>query len=477
MGITKTVRAAVLAAIMVGTHATAGNMVMGTNFWNLGWHSKSDCFNNVDNVTGTNPWNPQFLSDIAIHHHLRFMDWDQTNHSSRAQWSQRKPKSSTNQNPVAYEWMIDLCNRMDADMWVTLPHKTVSSATGDNPCDYALRLAILVKTGVDVTGVNLQALGDLQSKSAQDFVNAGGTRTGDPLDANLRVYVEYSNETWNGVFSQSDYCEAQGTAMNLDTDATRAAYKFHGWAALRLFRAFDLVFGEGSPRVVRVYAGWVNQLLTVAMHFMVQADATLNPWGIEADAIALAPYIGHNASNLSELEAEIPNITNKVRTARNAARQKGVQLFAYEGGQHLTTNAATLCRDQAIYSIYRTYLDSMNQYLDAFSHYCHVGDWGSGGAWGSMEFTGQSKSQAHKYRALCDFTEANPPTAVEERPALVPSVMQARQWLPTVLFSLDGRVSGISLGTEAAKNLRRLAPGVYVSDAAGYRLELSREPR
>ncbi len=477
MRIDKAIRVAALAVTMLGTHTVAGNMVMGTNFWNLGWHSSSDCFNDVNNVTGANPWNPQFLSDIGIHHHLRFMDWDHTNGSNRTQWSQRKPKSSQNQNPVAYEWMIDLCNRAGADMWVTLPHKTVSSATGDNPCDYALRLAILVKTGVDMSGVDLNAIGDLQGKTAQDFIDAGGTQTGAPLDTDLRIYVEYSNETWNSRFSQHDYCVAQGGALNLDSDATRAGYKFHGWAALRLFRAFDLVFGEGSPRVVRVYAGWVNQLLTVAMHFMVQADATLNPWGIKADAIALAPYIGHKASNLSELEAEIPNITNKVRTARNAARQKGVQLFAYEGGQHLTTNAATLCRDQAIYGIYRTYLDSMNQYLDAFSHYCHVGKWGSGGAWGSMEYTGQPKSQAHKYRALCDFVEANPPTTVKETRVPAPSMMRLRPRFPGVLFALDGRVSGISLGTEAAKNLRRLAPGVYVSDAGGRALELSREPR
>ena len=26
------------------------------------------------------------------------------------------------QNPVAYEWMIDLCNRTGKDMWITVPH-------------------------------------------------------------------------------------------------------------------------------------------------------------------------------------------------------------------------------------------------------------------------------------------------------------------------------------------------------------------
>ncbi len=443
------------AAVALAAVAASATMSLGTNFWNLGWHSSSDCFSNVNNVTGSNPWNPTFLSEIDMYHSLRFMDWDETNGSTRSTWMERKQKSATQQNPVAYEWMVDLCNRVDADMWVTLPHRIVNRNTGDNPCDYALRLAILVKTGVDMRTVSLSGMSNLSTMTAQNFITAGGVQTGDPLEQQLRVYVEYSNETWNGVFAQSGYCQTEGNAMGLDADGTRAGYKFHGWAAIRLFHAFDLVFGDASPRVVRVFPGWTGQLLMSAMQFQMLEDPVRNPWGTTVDAIATAPYMGHSASDLAGLAAAIPTVTAQVKAARTAANQKGVWLFSYEGGQHLTTNAATVSRDAGIYSVYRAYLDSMNTSFDHFSHYNHVGQWGSGGAWGSMEHTGDGTS-SHKYRALYDFQVANP---VSIRPSPVLSMLpQAAAARNADAYTVLGRKV-----EQGDRLVRRLAPGVYLT--------------
>jgi len=88
----------------------------------------------VKNVAGDDPWNPQFLKDIAVFRSLRFMDWDNTNGSAREKWSERPQKTAARQNPVAYEWMIDLCNRNNPDMWVTIPHRTITRTTADRPC-------------------------------------------------------------------------------------------------------------------------------------------------------------------------------------------------------------------------------------------------------------------------------------------------------------------------------------------------------
>src|SRR2546423_656427 len=140
--------------------ADAHAMELGTNFWNIGWHKPGDCFNDWKNIRGDNPWNPQFLKEISIYRVLRFMDWDITNNSTRRNWGERNTKENPKQNPVSYEWMIDLCNRNHSDLWLTLPHLTVSHATGDQPCDYALRLCILVKTGVDVRQIDLTPMLD-----------------------------------------------------------------------------------------------------------------------------------------------------------------------------------------------------------------------------------------------------------------------------------------------------------------------------
>lgn len=212
----------------------AQGMDLGTNFWNLGWYKAGDCFKDVKNVSGDDPWNPQFLKDIAIFKSLRFMDWDNTNGSAREKWSERPLKSAAKQNPVAYEWMIDLCNRNNSDMWVTIQHRTITRTTADRPCDYALRLCILVKTGVDMKEVDLAPMLDrLAAMTPEQFTAAGGAKMCEPLKPNLCLYVEYSNETWNGMFKQSHYCCEEGTALGLDKNEWTAGFKYHAWAGTR----------------------------------------------------------------------------------------------------------------------------------------------------------------------------------------------------------------------------------------------------
>ena len=66
--------------------------------------------------------------------------------------------------------MIELCNKLDADMWVNIPHLATD--------DYVNQLADLIKTN---------------------------------LDADLRVWVELSNELWNGQFSQTQWLRANAS--------------------------------------------------------------------------------------------------------------------------------------------------------------------------------------------------------------------------------------------------------------------------
>ena len=214
---TRTLMIACLTGLFVlsatGNAVAVEGLELGTNFWNPGWHRPSDCFRDLKNVSGEDPWNPQFLKEVAIFKSLRFMDWDNTNGSRREKWGERPHKSDRKQNPVAYEWMIDLCNRQHADLWVTLPHRTVTHAIGDRPCDYALRLCLLVKTGVDMGEVDLQPLLDrLARMKPEELIAAGGKKSCEPLSSEQKLYVEYSNETWNGMFKQAHYCCDEGEA-------------------------------------------------------------------------------------------------------------------------------------------------------------------------------------------------------------------------------------------------------------------------
>ncbi len=391
------------------------DMELATNFWDISWSKPGDCFMDWQNVKGENPWNPRFLKEIAIYRALRFMDWDETNNSTRTNWSQRNQKDNPRQNPVAYEWMMDLCNREDADMWVNVPHPTINRDSGDQPCDYALRLCILVKTGVDMKDINLKPMMDgLSRKTAAEFVGAGGVKTCEPLKPTLKLYLEYSNETWNGFMKVWDYVCDEGTALRLDPDRKIAGYRFHAWAAARLFRAANLVFGDESKRVVRVLNAQSGVITMGQQYLKVLNDPMLNPWKLKADAIATAPYFGQAVDGAApDAEAKcreaIQVVVAQTKEYKTLADAAGVRLIAYEGGQSLFTNAQILNRKPVMHDLYMEYLVEMSHYFDLFAHYNHVGQAGSGGAWGALEFTGQPATESAKFRALTEWSKAHPP--------------------------------------------------------------------
>ncbi|HTB76315.1 MAG TPA: hypothetical protein VK762_23870, partial [Polyangiaceae bacterium] len=103
--------AGVTPAAMVNP-APGTKFFVGTNFWNIDWEGQADFFQSgVDFTTATNPWVPEFLTDLAPYSVLRFMDWNETNTSNnpQASWSTRKLKTQPQSEPVAFEWQIDLC--------------------------------------------------------------------------------------------------------------------------------------------------------------------------------------------------------------------------------------------------------------------------------------------------------------------------------------------------------------------------------
>lgn len=398
-----------LVVALVGLLGTGRAMELGANFWNLGWHRPDDCFRDVRRVTDPDPWNPQFLRETAVYRVFRFMDWNHTNDSKRERWSERPQRAAPHQNPVAYEWMVDLCNRQNADLWLTVPHRTISRATGDAPPDYALRLCLLIKTGVDPRELDLTPLRDrLATLTAQDLLAAGGVKTGEPLRPDRKLFLEYSNETWNAIFQQAHYCGEEGLALGLDTNRWTAGFRFHAWAAIRLFRAADLVFGADSSRVVKVLAGHSANPWIAGQHLEVLRSSRWNPWSVRASALAIAPYFGHEVDGAdpeapTQLRRAIARAAAESAQHRKLADGVGLSLIAYEGGQHVTKNAHLINRAPVMEELYREYLEALRPHLALLVHYAHVGQAGSGGAWGALEYTGQPQAEAPKYRALVEW--------------------------------------------------------------------------
>lgn len=113
----------------------------------------------------TETFTREFKAAVAPFGTLRFMDFLATNNSANAQWSQRTTPASASQASIkggAYEYAIQMANDLDKDIWLNIP------ARADDA--YIRSLANLLRTSLAPGRV---------------------------------VYLEYSNEVWNTLFSQS----------------------------------------------------------------------------------------------------------------------------------------------------------------------------------------------------------------------------------------------------------------------------------
>ena len=346
--------------------APGSKFFVGANFWNIDWEGQGDFFvSNVDFATTTNPWRPELIADLAPYRVLRFMDWNLTNNSNnpQADWSTRKQKTAAQNEPVAFEWQIDLCNRTKKDYWVNVPHESVAA--------YWPKLAELVF---------------------------------DQLDPSLRVYVEWSNEVWNGTFPQRTYAADKGQSLGLAGSDKAASY--YVYASVRAYEAFEQVFGKGSPRLVKVLAGQAAWTGPCDAHVTALGDKTINPNGTMPDVYAIAPYV--SGTTMQALTAEIATVTGWTSSSYTCAKKKNLPLVSYEGGSDsfaAGNGCTTLQHDAGMHDLYVSYLDAISgaKLAGPFMQYTHTG-----ACWGLKEKTGDPLTTSPKYKGVVDWLAAHP---------------------------------------------------------------------
>lgn len=376
---------------LAGKHET---MEIGTNFWfNVDWSGCTPMKENINWETayknGDDIWNETFVSELAPFTTLRFMDWNNTNGSKIVEWSERRlPNDPGNaqssvdpNNPagLAYEWMIDLCNRNDKNAWICIPAQASD--------DYIYKLAQLCK---------------------------------EKLESGLKLYIEYSNEVWNSSFPQYQYCEAMGqktteiglTEENKFTDNHNANY--YVYRSFQIFNIFEEIYGyeEMGKTCIRICASSANLFLfDIAYEKVFYNKEDYNPNDQRADYFAVAPYVGipdgYDINAKSQFHEAINTVLDSyVKTCYNLGKKYGLPLVAYEGGQHLTSGAHIWSENPEIYNQYIYMLNQYAPYFELFCHYTLTGSWSSGGAWGANAYTGQPLKDAHKLRALYDWIKA-----------------------------------------------------------------------
>ncbi|MBM4281237.1 MAG: hypothetical protein FJ137_10940 [Deltaproteobacteria bacterium] len=384
-------------------------------------------------------FHPDFVRQLASYRTIRFMDWMRTNGSgfggepnTQQEFSQRPLLSQaqwTRENGVPLEAMVELANVSGTEPWFTLPHRASDA--------YVDQFAAMVLAR---------------------------------LTAGRRVYVEYSNEVWNGAFPQGYEIEQRGSQLyGTRGDAFIRRLNAHGQRSAEVCRAFKARFGTQAGRVTCVLGAQAANAFTATeaadCPLALAVGARTTPCSAELDAVAIAPYFGNyldlpaNADEVqgwtptqlfaelmtgSQLRQTYPDVatpcTEKwppqetgtcatsalaevvpwIRAHGEEARARRLRLLAYEGGQHLVgvfgvenndaiTNLFVAAnRDPRMAGVYSAYLQSWRDAGgELFVHFTLSFSSGKFGSWGALEALTPT-TLPPKAQALLSWSAANP---------------------------------------------------------------------
>ncbi|MEO0406898.1 MAG: hypothetical protein AAF289_06060 [Cyanobacteria bacterium P01_A01_bin.135] len=377
-------------------------------------------------IADSQTFNPDFLESLKGFKTLRFMDWMDTNDSDQSRWENRPDATDSEYfgEGVPVEVMVELANETGIDPWFTLPHKATD--------EYVRNFAEYAKEN---------------------------------LDSDRKVYVEFSNEVWNGQFEQAKYASEQGRRTVGGSDFENRQ-KWYGQRTGQITQIWDDVFGGDKDRVIGVLGAQAANLSTAetSLDALQATGKSYQELGI--DAIAIAPYFGGYMGSpkyqsqveswtrdpdggLDKLFREINQggVLNDGPEGGSLQRAKGwmndyaqlanrtgLELMAYEGGQHLVghggiennraiTNLFIQAnRDPRMGQAYKDYLDIWQQVTDGgtFANFSDIYKAGKYGSWGLRDSLYQESTP--KFNAIQDVLKATGAATAPPAPEPAPPI-------------------------------------------------------
>ena len=395
-----------------------------------------------------------FLDSIAPMKTLRFMDWMRTNFSTQGNRDAITSTVTLVDEDVSLEPYATLINGHVVNTSGAENSRAISARIPLEYAQYSTDKGVPAEIMVELANTaNIDPWFNMPHLATDAYVTDFATTVRDNLEPTQRVYVEYSNEIWNTIFSQSFWITDQGKAKWEGVDVIDQAKQlnWYGMRSHEVCKIWDQVFAAEKDRVICVLnaqasntgASWILQQML---------DCPLwseGPCSAHIDAVAIAPYIGNYLANqnplvqgwlndggtsgaLDTLFTEIITggivqtpgaLVRSIGDMNNYAdlvATRNLDLISYEGGQHLHSNSYNVnqlflaaSNDPRMKDVYDGYLaawpgagTSGNAGGELFLHFNNTSKYGASGAWGSQEM--YNDTTRPKLDALLDYNAAAP---------------------------------------------------------------------
>ena len=339
-------------------------------------------------------FNPDYLNFMKDFKVIRFMNMSGITRNALMKWQNRPNLTQATWGGkegvrgVPLEVMVDLANILNADPWFSLPHRADNS--------FVYNYASYVKKH---------------------------------LKPHLKPYIEYTNEAWNGIFTQAHYMKKMGMRYKLDPQEDVAGYKFYSRRSVQIFKIWENVYGNADTIIRVMGAMTTNKRISNTLLSFENAYK-------HVDALAIAPYFYISQKEIRRVRSvsdvfaklkdpknrySVPSIIKMVKIQSDVAKKYGVSLVAYEGGQHLVAykthsvnegpnrHLIYANKDRRMAELYYQFLKGWQSAggttFVAFSA-PRIHTWL--GSWGIKEYITQPASEAPKYMALMAFNKNEP---------------------------------------------------------------------
>jgi len=324
----------------------------------------------------TDYWNKTFLANIANISAFRTMSTDgpgldlwggtvgiQGNRDTT--WSTRTLPGTVGycyNGPAWEDWVI-FANLTGKDVWINIPFHV--------DADYVTKLGYLLRYGSDSTGT------PYTTQTHDPSTWTPGTTTWYPgLMPGRRIYVEYSNELWNGgpngneTISNYNAEIAAGDPHHLNWDGNGSADRWVAWKTVWISNLLRVAWGSGMQSTIRMvfptqgdWGGWTRA--NTGLSYVAYAWGATSPWATidgmtnpkqpvnyYIRTVAGSFYI-HWSGQVSVVDAttafqsmngslsgptsESNYVKQRIDWGEQRAAQYGITFSGYEAGTEITT--------------------------------------------------------------------------------------------------------------------------------------------